>query len=208
MKTLVGIPCMDMVHTAFMRSVLCLQYPQECEITLASGSLIYDARNQIAEKAVKGGFDQVLWLDSDMTFERDTLTRLQAHIDSGLEFISGLYFARKKPIKPVIYKSLTVEERNGGYVPKIESYTDYPKNSLFEIEGCGFGCCLVKTSLIERVTDKFGLPFFPAAGFGEDFAFCYRVKELGVKMFCDSSIKPEHLAYYPVTEETYLKGEF
>lgn len=208
MKTLVGIPCMDMVHTSFMRSVLCLQYPQECEITLASGSLIYDARNQIAEKAVKGGFDQVLWLDSDMTFERDTLMRLQAHLDAGLEFISGLYFARKKPIKPIIYKSLTVEEKNGGYVPKIESYMDYPRNSLFEIEGCGFGCCLVKTSLIKRVTEKFGLPFFPVAGFGEDFAFCYRVKELGVPMYCDSSIKPEHLAYYPVTEETYLKGGF
>ena len=208
MKTLIGIPCMDMVHTSFMQSVLCRRYPPNCEITLASGSLIYDARNNIAKKAIKDGFDQVLWLDSDMIFEPDLLTRLQAHLDAGAEFVTGIYFARKKPIKPIIYKSVTVKNSGGGYEAEITPYTDYPRDSVFEIEGCGFGAVLVKKSVIERVRAAYGLPFFPAMGLGEDLAFCHRARELGIKILCDSSIKPKHLAYYPVSEETYQKGEF
>ena len=33
-------------------------------------------------------------------------------------------------------------------------------------------------------------------------------RELGIKIICDSLIKTKHIAYYPVSEETYQKGEF
>lgn len=208
MKTLIGIPCMDMVPTPFMQSVLCMRYPPNSEITLASGSLIYDARNSIAKKAIKDGFDQVLWLDSDMIFEPDLLIRLQAHLDAGAEFVTGIYFARKKPIQPVIYESVSVTNEDGGYSAEITPYRQYPQDSVFEIEGCGFGCVMLKTSVIERVQATYGLPFFPGMGLGEDLAFCYRARELGIKIICDSSIKAKHIAYYPVSEETYQKGKF
>lgn len=208
MKTLVGIPCLEMVHTQFMQSILNLRYPENTEITIASGSLVYDSRDTIAGKAVAEGFDQVVMLDSDMIFEPDSILRLEEHLKNGLDFVSGIYFKRKKPVEPVIYSEMTVSQNEIGYIPSIKSYVDYPKDQLFEIEACGFGLVMMKTEVIKKVQDKFGLPFFPVAGFGEDIAFCYRMKTLGIKRYCDSSIKAQHLAYYPVTEETWLKGEF
>ena len=61
MRTLVAIPCMDTIPTKFMECLLNLGFKGDCEIGLAFGSLIYDARDQLAEKAVNEGFDRVLW---------------------------------------------------------------------------------------------------------------------------------------------------
>lgn len=208
MKTLVGIPCLEMVHTQFMQSILNLRYPEHTEITIAAGSLVYDSRDTIAGKAVIEGFDQVVMLDSDMIFEPDSILRLQKHLDDGLDFVSGIYFKRKKPVEPVIYNKINLSQNEIGYIPSIEPYLDYPKNQLFEIKACGFGLVMMKTEVIKKVQEKFGLPFFPVAGFGEDISFCYRMSVLGMKLYCDSSIKAQHIAYYPVTEDTWLKGEF
>lgn len=209
MRTLVAIPCMDTIPTKFMECLLNLGFKGDCEIGLASGSLIYDARDQLAEKAVNEGFDRVLWLDSDMTFKPDLFKRLSEHLDNGLGFVSGLYFKRKKPIGPVIYKTCELSKDDQGHqIPVIVDYTDYPTESLFTIEACGFGGVMMDTEVIRRVMNRYGKPFFPVAGFGEDLAFCYRCKMLGIPIYCDSLIKMGHLAQYEVTEETFLKGEF
>ena len=92
MKILVAIPCMATIHTQFFRSVLSLQMPSGenyTEFTMTENSLIYDARNIMAHKAVEGGFDRVLWLDSDMVFDRDLFQRLRAWIDTGYDYVSG-----------------------------------------------------------------------------------------------------------------------
>lgn len=209
MKTLVAIPCLDMIHTEFMKSALSLGYFGECEIALASGSLVYDARNNLSEKAVKEGFDRVLWLDSDMTFQPDMFKRFHDDLDAGHDFVSGLYFKRKAPIEPVIYSECEVtKDENGRTVPIIESYKEYPKDSIFDIKACGFGAVMMNTSVIKKVMDNYGLPFYPAAGFGEDLIFCYRCRMQGISIVCDSRIKCGHIGYYMVTEETYQKGGF
>ena len=69
MKTLIAIPCMDTVQTGFMLSLLQMRRVGEVGFSIISSSLIYDARNSIAKKAIEEGFDRMLWLDSDMTFE-------------------------------------------------------------------------------------------------------------------------------------------
>ena len=103
MKTLIAIPCMDMIHTQFAASLLCMEKVGEIEIAFSRSSLIYDSRDKLAEKAIHEEFDRVLWLDSDMVFPPDTMKRMSARMDEGYEFISGLYFSRKIPIRPIIY---------------------------------------------------------------------------------------------------------
>ena len=71
MKLIIAVPCMDMVHTLFFRSFAGLRLPHGSEVVISTSSLIYDARNQLARKAVEGGYDRVLWLDSDMVFNPD-----------------------------------------------------------------------------------------------------------------------------------------
>lgn len=198
---------MDMVHTVFMKSLMGMNRVGQTGFAFSCSSLVYDARNTLAKQAVIEGYDRVLWLDSDMDFEPDLLEKLSADMDEGRELVSGLYFKRKAPIKPVIYKSLGYykNEDESGVTPVAVSYEDYPKNSIFPIAACGFGGVLVTTDLIKRVGDKFGLPFSPIMGFGEDLSFCSRVTDLGVEMFCDSRVKMGHVGLGSITEEVYLQ---
>lgn len=204
MKTLIAIPCMDKVDALFMSSVLSLQLAEETEFMLSINSLIYDSRNRMAGKAMRDGFDRVLWLDSDMTFQPDLLLRLTARLDQGCEFVSGLYFSRKTPIEPVIYRTVGLDDDGA---PDRAPFLEYPRDEIFEIAGAGFGCCMTTVDLLRRAARTDGYPFSPRMGFGEDLSFCLRVRELGVPMFCDSSIRAGHIAHREVTEEDFLRDK-
>ena len=206
MKTLIALPCMDMVHTTFMKSLVAMERVDECRFSIMCSSLVYDARNSLAKQAVTEGYDRMLWLDSDMDFDPDLLVRLSADMDEGRELVSGLYFKRKAPVKPVIYKEVGYyhSDLDDSVTPVAVSYEDYPKDSIFPIAGAGFGGVLVSVDLIKRVGDKFGLPFSPILGFGEDLSFCLRASEVGAEMFCDSRVKLGHVGFGTITEETYF----
>lgn len=205
MKTLICVPCMDMVHTEFMKSFMSMRRPGDTKIVVSQSSLIYDARNNMARQAVNGGYDRVLWLDSDMSFEPDLMERLSARMDEGRELVSGIYFTRKAPVMPVIFDKCGYYEKDGEVTPVASFFKDYPLDSVFRIEGCGFGGVMMTTDLIRKVADKFGLPFAPMFGFGEDLSFCGRALQCGAELWCDSSIKMGHVGLGTITEATYLE---
>ena len=210
MRTLIAIPCMDMIHTIFFKSVLGLQREGECRFALSCSSLVYDARNKLANQAVDEGFDRILWLDSDMDFQPDLLVQLSKTMEeTGADIVSGIYFTRRSPLQPVVYETVGYwhNAELNEVTPHAVSYKDYPKDSVFKISGCGFGGVLVKTDITKKVIDKFGVPFAPILGFGEDLSFCLRAEECGGKMVCDSRIKLGHVGLGTFTEEAYLQQE-
>ena len=81
-STCICIPCMDMVNTDFMMALSNLERPKHTCCATTKSSLIYDARNALAKQAINNDFDRVLWLDSDVIFEPDLLTRLSKHLDN------------------------------------------------------------------------------------------------------------------------------
>lgn len=209
MKTMIAIPCMDMTYTLFMENLLGLRRPVGALIVTARASLVYDARNQLGQMAIDEGFDRILWLDSDMTFSPDLAERLAADLDGGCRIVSSLCFTRKNPIRPVIYSDTGFREcenepdRYNTYSVCME---EYPRDQLFEVKGLGFAATMMDVSVIKQVYERFGSPFSPIAGFGEDLSFCRKCVELSVPMHCDSRIKVGHIAQTVVTEETYLNG--
>ena len=207
MKTLIAIPAMDMVHTIFFKSVVGMDRVGETAFSLTSSSLVYDARNTLAKKAIEDKCDRILWLDSDMDFQPDLMKRLSADLDEGYEFVSGLYFKRKAPVQPVIYKEVGYFHHpdKKEVTPVALCYEDYPLDSIFEVKGCGFGAVMMTVDLMERVVAEFGAPFSPVLGFGEDLSFCKRVTHIGGKMYCDSRVKLGHVGQGTITEETYLQ---
>ena len=198
-KILIAIPCMDMVHSAFMESLLGMRR-EDCMIAIARSSLIYDARNLLAQKAVKEGYDRILWLDSDMMFHGDLFYKLSADLDEGYGFAYG-----DRPLTLGICSATG----NGNNTVPVKTYSsgDYPKDTIFEIAACGFGGIMMETSIVSEMYKRFGAPFFPISGFGEDLSFCRRCSEMGVKMYCDSRIKLGHVAQYVVDEDMYLSGD-
>jgi len=199
MKTLIAVPCGDQLEANFVECLLALRPVGEVEIRLLKGTLVYDARNQLMEYAMKaGGYDFVLWLDSDMTFEPDLLKKLMEDIE-GKQMVTGLCFGRRPPFNPCIYKRVEVTQEGAGVTPYTENFFDYPRNQLFEVDGCGFACVLMRMDMLEAMS-IYGVPFFPLAGLGEDLAFCWRAKKLDFRLWCDSRLKIGHIMRMSVDE--------
>ena len=205
-KYLIAIPTMDMAHIGFVASLVGMQRVGASRVSFVSNSLIYDARNMLAAEAIDTGADRVLWLDSDMRFAPDLMIRLEEDMDSGLDYVSGLYFKRVIPLAPILCKESVVREDGGKLTGESKTYMDYPKDSLFEIAASGFGAVMCSTKMLKDVYDNYGMPFNPIPGvFGEDYSFCYRARQLGYKLYCDSRIKLGHIGSFTFGEEHYMQ---
>lgn len=206
MKTLIAIPCMDMVHTNFLKSILGMRKVGEVQFQISCSSLIYDARNGLVKRAIEGNFDRILWLDSDMDFDPDLMERLSADMDEGREYVTALFFKRKAPVKPCIYSELAYMRNpdNGNLTPIAVCLEDYPQDQIFEVAASGMAATMMTVDLAKRVQEKFGQPFSPQLGFGEDLSFCGRAKQVGARMWCDSRIKVGHVGMGVISESTYL----
>jgi hypothetical protein len=204
-KTLIAVPCFDMVHADFMESVVNLEKHENTFFTTVKNTMIYSARNIVAANAIEYGFERVLWLDSDMRFPKDMVKRLSDDMDeTGAGLVTGLYFTRKPPIKPNIFSELWLEQKEDELDAGATMIYEYPEG-IIDIVACGFGCCLTSVDLIKKVGDKFGSPFTPIDGMGEDLSFCFRVKQLGEKQVCDTRIKCDHIGQAVYNEDFYKR---
>lgn len=199
MKTLIAVPCMDYLEANFVECLLNLKQVGECDICLLKSSLVYDARNQAAQKAVAEGYDYVLWLDSDMTFEPDLMERMVQAIGDK-QFLTALCFARRPPFKPCIFEKIEVAKEGVGLMPHAENWFDYPRDQIVEVAGAGFACVLQKVEMLDVMLTTYGVPFFPIAGLGEDLSFCFRAGQIDYKMYADTSIKIGHIMRISVDE--------
>lgn len=204
-KYLIGIPALDMMPTATTVALTQLKRVGVVKHSFICNSLVSDARNMIAKQAIESDADRILFIDSDMYFEPDAMQRLEADMDNSAEMVCGLYFKRMLPTEPCIYKTAEIVQTDKGNRGHIEAYTDYPKDSVFEVEACGFGLVMVDTDLIIDVAKNYGAPFNPYMGLlGEDISFCYRARQLGHKIYCDSSIKVGHVGQMIYGENQWL----
>lgn len=204
-KYLIGIPALDMMPTATTVALTQLKRVGAVKHSFICNSLVSDARNMLAKQAIESDADRILFIDSDMYFEPDAMERLEADMDNGAEMVCGLYFKRMLPTEPCIYKAAEIVQADKGNRGHIEAYTNYPKDRVFEVEACGFGLVMIDTDLIIEVAKNYGAPFNPYMGLlGEDISFCYRARQLGHKIYCDSSIKVGHVGQMIYGENQWL----
>ena len=200
MKTMIAIPCMDAVQTEFARSLVQMRAAGYVRHAFLSCSLIYKSRNDLGKMAISEGTDFVLWLDSDVVFPSSLMVDLMEDME-GRDMVTGIYHMRRAPFRPVIWKTL-----RQGLTPaenESETYDDYPKDGIFTVEGCGFGCVMMRTQVLKDVLEKTGELFGPLPGYGEDLSFCVRARACGYKIHCDPRIQIGHKAATIVTDETF-----
>ena len=179
-KVLVGMPTMGSMEIEAVKSLMQLEH--DGSVDIISESLVYDARDKIAMDALASKADWVMWFDSDIIYPANIIRKLMSR---NKDMVTGLYYKRTAPFTPCIYK---LED------DKLKPYLDHPEDELFQVEAAGFGCMLMKGSVIKRVYDKFGGCFFPVNGVGgEDLSFIRRAKDVGIEVWCDSSIKCGHV---------------
>lgn len=198
MKLLIAIPTHDYMHMDFVMSLfaLCKRLRDDevdFELGIHGGTLVYHARDALADKAINEGFTDVLWLDADMVFNDDLLDDLMF---SGKPFVSGIAHGRRAPHQSCLFTEI---------YPSVSRFTEYP-DSTFKVAGCGFGCVLIKTEILKAIKDRHGTCFFPTRELGEDLAFCQRATEGGCEIYAEPAVRLGHIghiAIYPEYREMY-----
>ena len=210
MKTLVAVPCMDMMHTQFVSSLMSIRAKEGYEFEFGASSLVYDTRNQFIAKAIDGGFDRILWSDSDMVFTAADVAYLEQDMDHGYDFVCGLAFNRKPPFTPVIFSECFIDKNEAGQlIPTSTVMKDYPKDALFEVAAFGFGFVMMSVEGLKRIVDRYGrMLFMPHPGFGEDLSFCLRAHSAGEHLFCDSRTEIGHVGTYVYGKEQFERYEY
>jgi len=201
MKLFIAIPCMDFLDKPFVQSLIDAHKPCDTQIVLSESSLVYVSRQRLCEQAIESGCDYTLWLDSDMIFKVDFIDRMFKSLGDD-DIISAQYFTRRPPFKPCFYSKLRMNFQGG---VNVDIFYDYPKNKKIEVEGFGFGGVLMKTSMLKAVYEKYGTPFAPLLNglVGEDLSFCIRARQMGYKLYLDTSIKMSHISSALINEDTY-----
>jgi hypothetical protein len=193
MKVLIEIPHTGVFYWQFVHSfplmmVTAMQKGVNIEYELRGHSLVYDARNGAAKYFLTSDCDALLFLDSDMMPPADMLIKLVEH---DKPVVSALAFKRVPDYEPCIFKVINETEA--------VVYHDYPKG-LIEVAGVGMACCLIKKEVFERVPS----PWFMPGKLGEDLAFCKRVKEAGIPIYCDTELVCGHVTSIPIGEGHYV----
>lgn len=193
MKTLIAIPAMEQMQTLTVQCLANLRQIGTTRTDFMVRMPVDMARNKLAKRACEEGFDHILWIDSDMYFEPDLMERLAEDLDQ-YDVVTGLYFKRKFPAEPVLYKSIDMEKMQA------ETYWDYPHDALFPVAACGFGGVLMKTEALANTDDP---PFEMFPGYSEDLSYCIRAAEKGWKIGCDSRVKLGHIGTVIFGEKMY-----
>ena len=191
MKLLIGVPTTDYVHAQFMKSLTALERKlirdgTDMDEEIISGTLVYIARNKIAQIAMNENFTHVLWLDSDMTFGDGIVDDL---LFCGKDMVCGAFIGRRPMFGPCVYEDVSEFP-----MKKVREFGTVP----FRVEGCGFAMVLTKVDVLRKVHEKFGTCFTPTVEYGEDIAFCERAKDVGTEIWCEPTVRPGHMAHIPV----------
>jgi len=160
------------------------------------------ARNRLASEAIADGFEELMWIDSDIAFEPQSVQRLRSH---GLPIVCGLYPKKaEKEWSPQLLpgqKSITLGE-GGGLIEILYAATGFllvRRQVFLEVQRQQqLPTCFWKGALS---TTPFFLPMVIPSGdghlyLGEDFAFCERARRCGFQIFADTSIRLQHIGIY------------
>lgn len=182
MKLVIGIPTNGEIKSA---TVACLvpaifKTPLEMiELAIPSTCLVHINRNTIVEIALEEEVDHVMFIDSDMIFPDDGI-KILASKDK--DIIGANYNVRGKL---PLYRTVNYK------------YKDLPKEP-FICDGVASGFMLVKTSVFRKIDPPWF--FFKHLGgnafLGEDYWFCEKARKAGYDIWCDPTIKIEHIGDY------------
>lgn len=160
------------------------------------------ARSQLATDAVLEGFEETLWIDSDVVFHPDDVETLRRR---NLPIVCGVYPQKGKP-------SLACHIMPG--TPPTVFGRD---GQVIEILYAGTGFLLIRREVylsIQReltlptANERFGRPLVPfflplvrphdegAWYLGEDYSFCHRARDCGFKIHADTTIRLWHIGTY------------
>ena len=178
---------------------------------------IADARNRAAAAFLAGDLPWMVWIDTDMGFEPDGVSRLLEVVDPvERPVVGGLCFASYEargddaggfatfPV-PTIYDWAVQPDGTTGFVAR----ASYDRDALVQCHATGSAFVAIHRSVFERIAEKEGpawytpIPNPEGAFFGEDMSFCIRLVEHQVPLHVHTGIRTTHLKPMWLSEAHY-----
>ncbi len=177
------------------------EFEKEVEYFMVQSSMLTESRHRLVGDALASGADYMLWCDADHIFEADSICRLWAR---NVDVVGCNYARRGKPTAPVAAKVVAAQDAENDHKNLV--YTDAGKaadNELEEIDQTGFGLCLIRMSVFDRLQinaekngEKSFMPLFEfgktedgkPAPIGEDVFFFRKLREAGIRIWCDHGV--------------------
>lgn len=151
-------------------------------------------RNKLVEAAINYDCTHVLFLDVDHNHNPETITKLFSH---NKPIVSGLNYMRNDPFEPCMFK---------GMINKYETITEWVDGDLIEVDSVGAACLLVDINVFKNIQSPYfsfmknpdlNIPF----DIGEDVYFCNKAKQVGYKIYVDTSLETNHLATIEINKK-------
>jgi len=198
-------PSISQLPLSFWMSLMNAVKPVKFQLSINTEFEIGTARNSIVREFLNSGFSHLLFLDSDIVLERDTILRLMSHAKP---LVSALYFTKGGAMEPAAwFHSKVPWKRDAPVIKQVEprkfvhTKTNEPVKGLVEAELLGMGCVLVERSVFERSEQPWF--YYSMADenmkdedrISEDFYFCYSklYKKLGIKPLLDTKAIVGHM---------------
>ncbi len=185
------------------------------DIGVTKGQMIDDARNGLTETFLGTATEWLFWMDSDMTFPKDTLVELfKVAEEKNTKLVTGVYYQRKGNNFPVLWSRGSDLESGhiSGIGEKRSELNKYVGSFLFPhpdkkepamAHAAGFGCVLVHRSVFETL-DRPWFKFLPGTC-SEDFYFFVAAKEAGFQLWYTPKLELGHIGDAPViTKKDFL----
>ncbi len=170
-------------------------------------SAIDQGRCAMAQEALDAGFEHLFWIDADVVFWPYDVEKLISH---GFTFMSAPYSVKGWPVLTTQFKNKNVQlGENGG---------------IYEVNYAATGFMYTHRSVYEKMAKELNMEkvkiwggqynvypyFFPilidGEYLGEDFAFCHRLKQIGVPLYSDTRVKLSHIGKYSYSFEFLNSG--
>ena len=173
----------------------------ELDILIQSGIHLDKMRNKLIEAALEKSFDYLLLLDADQTFPHNMIEMMIGDFEDNtdVEAVTGIYTWKEPPYLPHVYRKFDEESK------KFMIAGGFPLDEIFQVEGAGCGCLMVKACVFKRTEEpwfKFG-SWGGSLPMGEDLYFCYKAKPV---MVCDPRIRSGHYRMATVGLMDYIKS--
>ena len=153
---------------------------------VARGACIAENRNRLTKRALELGAEWCFYVDDDQLFHPLALKRL---LSRNVDVISGLYLSREFPFRPVVFTEPDEPGVKGGYTLTLEPYDQ----GVLTVSAVGAGALLVRRQVLEQLNMPYWtLGQVDPAGWGDDFDFCYRVRQAGFKIRVDMDERVGH----------------
>lgn len=147
-------------------------------------------RNMTIRKALEGGYDYLLSVDTDLVLEPHTL---QVLLEADKDCVAGLFWTNGWS-NAWMYDQASVNDKPEWHEP-----------GLYRVGGTG-ALFLIRRNVLEAGVDYTPIPNLRQAVFGEDRHFCIRAVCNGFELWVDTHCQPVHL-YDEGHYQMYMAGE-